>query len=120
MWRLADGAEQVPFVEWGDARPSALEIRRRHDDGGLRGTAQKADVHSVVDTRRVRDADQHRVRGFLRPARQVGGAEVGGVKLGTGDLDDAVDAACAADGRVPAPASGQRLPRYEIGDLRRT
>ncbi len=54
--------------------------------------------------RGVRGPNENGVRRIRRPAREIGGPEIGRVELGAGDLDDAVNAADAGGGRVPLSA----------------
>src|SRR6516225_7331603 len=61
--------------------------------------------------RGVRGPDEHRVRGVLRPARQIGCTKIRRVELRSRDLGNAVDATAAVGARVPALPSRQRLPR---------
>ena len=84
---------------------------------GFDAPVRRREVDAGVDMRRVRGANEHGVRGFRRPARQIGGAKIGRVELGSGDLGDAVDAADAGGGRVPASSSRQRLARGKAGLL---
>jgi hypothetical protein len=63
---------------------------------------------------RIWRTDQQRMRGAPGPARKVGGTEVGGVKLRSGDLGDAVDA--AGEGRRRA-RSGQGFACPEVRHL---
>ena len=58
---------------------------------GLQRAAQAREVDAGIDVRGVGRADEHGVRGLRRPAREIGGAEIGRVELGAGDLGDAVD-----------------------------
>ena len=115
--RLADRAEQVAGIEFGNACADAREIGGGNDDRGLQRAAQAREVHAGVDVRGVRGPDEHGVRGVLRPARQIGGAKIGRVELGSGDLGDAVDAAGAGGCRVPRLSAGQRLARGKAGLL---
>ncbi len=117
--RLADRAEQIAGIELGNAGADLREIGRRHHHRRLERAAQPREVDAGVDMRRVRRPDQHGVRGLRRPARKIGGAKIGRVELGAGDLGDAVDAAGAGGGRIPALPSGQRLARREGGFLGR-
>ena len=93
------------------------EVGRGHHHRRLQRAAQAREVDAGVDVRRVRRADEHGVRGLRRPAREIGGAEIGGVEFGAGDLGDAVDAAGTGGRRVPALPSRQRLARLECGFL---
>ena len=86
---------------------------------GFAAPVSRDEIEAGVDMGRVRRADENGVRGFRRPARHVGGAEIGRVELGTRDLGDAVDAADAGRGRVPSLPPRQRLPLVErrlLGD----
>lgn len=107
--RLAERAEQITGIELRHLGADAVEIARRDYDGRLERSRQAGEVHAGVDMRGVIGAHQNRVRGGLRPAGQVIGAEVGGVELCAGDFGDAVDAAGALCRRIEIAASRQRL-----------
>ena len=92
--------------------PILREIGGGHHHRGLERAAQAREIDAGIDVRGIRRADEHGVRGLGRPAREIGGAKIGGVELGAGDLGDAVDAAGAVGGRIPAsvvPAASRAL-----------
>ena len=107
--RFADRTEQVAGIEFRHLRADPVEISGRHHHGRLERAAEAGEVHAGIDMRGVVGAHQDGVRGGLWPARQIVGAEVGGVELCAGDFGDAVDAAGALRGGIEVAASGQRL-----------
>ncbi len=66
---------------------------------------------------RIRGPEQQRVRSPRRPAMHVGGAKIGRVELGPGNLGEAVDASGSSRGRVPLLPSRQGLTCKEPGFL---
>ena len=108
-WRLADRAEQVAGVELGHAGAGFREILRGHHHRRPQRAVQARKVHAGVDARGVRRADQQGMRCLRRPSGKIGGAEIRSVKLGPGDLGDAVNAADAGRGRIPSLPGRQRL-----------
>ena len=115
--RRADWAEQIAGIEFGNPGANAREIGGGNDNRGLQRAAQAREIHSGVNMRGVRGQDEHGVRGVLRPARQIGGAKIGRVELGPGDLGDAVDATDTGGCRVPRLPAGQGLTRSKAGLL---
>ena len=109
--RLADRAEQVALgIVLGRPRADARKILSGHHDRWLQRAGQARKVEADVDMGRIGRADEHRVRCLRRPTRHVGGAEIRCIKLRSGDLGDAVDAAGPGRGRVPSPTPRQRFP----------
>ena len=107
--RLADRAEQIAGIVFGDSYAGSSEVGGGYHHRRLQCSRKGGEVEAGIDMGRVRNPKQHGVRRFRRPAWEIGGAEIGGVELGAGDLGDAVDAAHAGRGRVPASPSRQRL-----------
>src|SRR5262249_37559686 len=79
--RLADRAEQIAGVEFGNAGSHSREIVGGNDHRWLCQGAQTREVEPVIDVRGIRSSDEQGMRGSGRPAGKVGGAEIGCVKL---------------------------------------
>ena len=117
--RRADWAEQIAGIEFGNPCANAREIGGGNDNRGLQRAAQVREIHAGVNMRGVRDQDEHGVRGVLRPARQIGSAKIGRIKLGPRYLGDAIDATHPVGCRVPRLSAGQGLTRgkaWLLGD----
>ena len=117
--RLADRAEQIAGVEFGNAGADPVEIGGSHYDRRLHRAAKPRKIHSEIDVCRIRRTDEHRVRGSGRPAWKVCRAEIGCVELRAGYLGRAIDPARAIGGRVPACAPRKGRARGQGGGFRR-
>ena len=105
--RPADRAEQVAGIEFRNPRADAPEIGGGDHRRGLQRAGQAREIDAGIDVGGVGGADEDaRATVVRRPARKVGGTKIGCVKLGAGDLGDAVDAAA----RRPRPGSSVRVP----------
>jgi hypothetical protein len=73
---LADRAEQVAGIEFGNAGTDLREIGRGHHRRGFERPAQARKIDAGVDVRGIGGAHKHGVRSIRRPTRQIGGAEI--------------------------------------------
>src|SRR5205807_9818376 len=115
--RRADWAEQIAGIEFGNPCANAREIGGGNDNRGLQRATQAREIHAGVNMRGVRDQDEHGVRGVLRPARQIGSAKIGCIKLRPSYLGAAIDATHPVGGRVPRLSAGPGLTRSTAGLL---
>jgi hypothetical protein len=60
------------------------------------------------------------MRGLRRPAGQIGGAEIRGVELRSGNLGDAIDATGPGGGRIEVFPARKSFARHEVGLLRQS
>ena len=113
------GQKQIARIVFGNPGPDSGQIGRGDHSRGHERAAQALELEAGVHMRGACGPDEHGVRGVRRPARQIGGAEIGRVQLGSGDLGDAVDTTAAGGGRVETSSSGKRLARRKSGFRRR-
>jgi len=109
--RLAERAEQIARIEFGNTGTDFRQLFRGHHHRRLCRPVEARKVHAEIDMRCIAGAHEDRVRGCRRPSRQVGRAKIGSVELGAGYLGDAVDAARAIRCRIPIAPPRQRRAR---------
>ena len=117
--RFAKRTEQVAGIKFGNPGADPVEIGGSHYDRRLHRAAKPRKIHSEIDVCRIRRAYEHRVRCVGRPARKIGGTEIGCVKLRARYLGRAIDPARAIGGRVPACAPRKGRARGQGGGFRR-
>ena len=103
---LALRAKEIAGIKGrhGDLGTGQIGSRDHHARGG--GRLETIQREPLINVRRIVGPDQERVAGGAGPAGKVGGPKVRGVKLGSGDLGHAVD---AADRRHGGARPGKRL-----------
>jgi hypothetical protein len=112
--RLADRAEEIAGIEFGNAHADAREVGGGNHHRGLQRTAQARKVEAVVNVRRVRYSNEHGMRRGLRPVGEIGCTKIRCVELGSHNLGHAVDATDPGGGGIPALPPRQRLARGKV------
>ena len=118
--RFAQRTEQVAGVEFGNPRADARQIFSGDEHGRFQRAGQARQIESFKDVGCVGGADEHRVQGLRRPAGQIGGAEIRGVELRSGNLGDAIDATGPGGGRIEVLPARESFARHEVGLLRQS
>jgi hypothetical protein len=113
-------AEQIAGVKFGDPRTDACQIFSGDDHGRFHRAAQARQIEAVIDMRRVGGADDQGVRGFRRPAGEISGTKIGGVKLRSGNLGDAINAPGPGSGRIEVLPAWEGFAGREVRLLRQS
>ena len=116
--RLAERAEQVAGIEFGNACADSREVVGGHNHRRLQCAGQTRKVDSKQHAVRVSRADEHGVGGLRRPAGEIGGAKIACVEFRPGDLDDTVDAPGSGGRRIPVLPTRHGFTRGEVDCLR--
>ena len=116
--RLAEGANQIARIEFGNAHADSCEVVGGHNHGRLQRACQTRKVDSKQTMVCVSRADEHGVGGLRGPAGKIGGAKIARVEFRPGDLDETVDAPGSGGRRIPFLPARQGFTRGEVDCLR--